>query len=259
MLKFVLLACLFLHHTAFCFELDESTEVSRLIDRLSSYSLKELKEMKNACLEIKHWYRLLDLTKSSLHDEILKKGDVFSTHKRFPKGDVFDGHSYSKFFYHAHRDGEHGHFHLFIYEPGMNKEVTPIDCIDKRHVAHLIAISMDANGFPKGLFTINQWVTNEAWYSAEDTSKLLPKFAINHLQPSYPLNRWITAMVCAFKPQIEDALYERDKALLTWREKHPDKDVYKDREIEIPSSCEISLEKQVYAMKLAIKKKRAFK
>ena len=96
--------------------------------------------------------------------------------------------------------GEHGHFHTFVRAPGMPVGMRPIDHKGSEPwpsgadaLSHLIGVSMDAYGFPIGLFTTNRWVTDEAWYSAADATRLLARFRIDHAAPSWPVNRWISA------------------------------------------------------------------
>ena len=61
---------------------------------------------------------------------------------------------------------------------------------------------MDPTGLPIRLFSANRWVTGEAWYRADDVCKLLDLFEIDHAQPSWPVNRWITAVLRLFHPQV---------------------------------------------------------
>ncbi|WP_410328127.1 DUF6969 family protein [Marinobacter sp.] len=69
---------------------------------------------------------------------------------------------------------------------------------------------MDAWGYPTDLFTVNRWVTDESWLPASTTATVLDQFTIDHAYPSWPLNRWLTAMVRGFRPQIEALLRHRD-------------------------------------------------
>jgi hypothetical protein len=71
---------------------------------------------------------------------------------------------------------------------------------------------MDAYGWPIGLFTTNRWVTNQTWYSAADTIRMLDRFLIDHAYPSWPVNRWISAMFRLFRPQIVELLERRDQS-----------------------------------------------
>src|SRR3546814_9599922 len=83
--------------------------------------------------------------------------------------------------------------------PGFAAPADPNDAL-----SHLVAIAMNSGGLPFRLFTVNRWVTGEVWYRADDVIRLLDVFKIDHAQPSWPVNRWISAMVVLFKPQIAE-------------------------------------------------------
>jgi hypothetical protein len=122
-------------------------------------------------------------------------------------------------------------------------------------LSHLIAIAMTPAGFPFRLFTTNRWVTGESWYRAEDVIALLACFNIDHARPSWPANRWITAMLALFKPQIVELVRARDRAVAAWAELHRERDVYEDRELEIASYMEIDVEAQIRAVSQALLKR----
>ena len=111
---------------------------------------------------------------------------------------------------------------------------------------------MDRHGFPIGMFSTNRWVTAENWFAADDVIAMLDRFVIDHAFPSWPVNRWITAMVVLFRPTIEALLRERDAALRAWQTKHPQRDVFEDRELEIMSQARISIDDQIAAVRAAI-------
>ncbi len=135
--------------------------------------------------------------------------------------------------------------------PVPQSEVTYIKERDDT-LSHLIAISMDQRGFPIGLFTTNRWVTAENWFAAENVCAMLDRFEIDHAWPSWPTNRWITAMFRLFRPQIVALLHERDVVISEWREQHPDTDAFEDRGLDIPSQTAISIDKQIAAVQTAL-------
>ncbi len=51
-------------------------------------------------------------------------------------------------------------------------------------------------------------------------------------------------MIRLFRPQIAILLSARDAAVSAWAERHPERDVYEDRELEITSHLDISVEDQ---------------
>ncbi|MBL8504614.1 MAG: hypothetical protein JNL78_14335, partial [Rhodocyclaceae bacterium] len=120
-------------------------------------------------------------------------------------------------------------------------------------LSHLVAIAMDDYGYPTGLFTVNRWVTGDAWYAADDVIGMLDCFEVDHANPSWPANRWITAMLRLFRPQIEALILARDATLAEWMRTHPGKDAYEDRDLEITSQIAISVDEQIAAVEAALK------
>ena len=59
-------------------------------------------------------------------------------------------------------------------------------------------------------------------------------------------------MLKLFRPQIIDLIGQRDAAVETWRRKHPDRDVYEDRELELTSQLAISVDKQISKVRSAL-------
>ncbi|MBI4205114.1 MAG: hypothetical protein HY527_08815 [Betaproteobacteria bacterium] len=211
--------------------------------------------------------RVLERGGINLVSEVLRGQGEFVEYEHYPKDDVYDPDSRAQYYYHAHRgaEGEHGHFHTFLRQPGLVADsraslsppplstAEPGDAGDD--ITHLIAISMDAYGWPVGLFATNRWVTGEAWYPAEDVVALLPHFQIDHAYPSWPVNRWIGAMLVLFRPHIEALLRHRDKAISAWAHAHPGKDVFEDRNLEITGYLPISVEEQVNALRALAEKR----
>ena len=82
---------------------------------------------------------------------------------------------------------------------------------------------------------------------------MLDAFEIDHAYPSWPVNRWLSAMLRAFRPQIEALLLERDIAVEKWARDHPDQDVFEDRELEITSQMSICVREQMIAIDAALR------
>jgi len=82
--------------------------------------------------------------------------------------------------------------------------------------------------------------------------RMLELFNIDHAQPSWPANRWVTAMVALFRPQIEKLLTERDTRIELHARFRPDGDVYEDKELEVTSVVDISVEEQIAAVEAAL-------
>lgn len=225
------------------------------MNALQALTHDELLAMRAAGQEITECYRVLAKGGLNIVGEVLRGQGEFIELNHFPDDDVFDRNSQSQYYYHAHRglDGEHGHFHTFVRQPSMPDGMQPVPHQNatepwpsgREALSHLIGISMDAYGFPIGLFTTNRWVTDEAWYVAGDAAQLLERFEIDHAAPSWPVNRWISALFVLFRPEMRALLAQRDAAVAAWANRHPDADVFEDRELDITSWVAISVEDQI--------------
>ena len=233
--------------------------------------MKKLKELPREALEtmlgagedILECYRVLDKTGDNIVGELLRNQGTFYEWNHYPKGDIYDHATHSQYFYHAHvkgqRKGEHGHFHTFLRAKGMPAGVSPTPNNGDAEwpegdnaLSHLIGISANPKGSPSGLFSVNRWVTGETWYVAEHVIEMLDLFDIDHANPSWPANRWVTAMLRLFRPQIIELVRKRDVAIADWQRKYPDRDVYEDRELEITSTVAISVDKQIAGVRAAM-------
>ena len=225
------------------------------IINFEKFSTKELKTMAEAGLEVVECHRVLAKTGDNIVRELLPKEETFYQFDHCPPGDIIDYDSHSQFYYHAHREGEHGHFHIFMREKGMPKDCRPakqskVETKEKREdkICHLVAISMDRYGIPIRLFTVNRWVTGENWYNARDVYAMVERFQIDQTKPSWVVNRWVTALLWLFRPQIRGLLEERDAVIAKWKKKYPGKDVFEDRDLGLPSMIEISIDDQNQAL-----------
>lgn len=233
------------------------------VEQLARLPRAALRDMLEAGQMIRESYRVLGRTKDNIVGEVLRNNGTFFEWKHYPPGDIYDHASHSQYYYHAHkkgaRGGEHGHFHTFLRAKGMapgvvpcpNPGATPWPQGDEA-LSHLVGVAMDRAGFPIGLFTTNRWVTGECWYAARDVAAMLPRFEIDHARPSWPVNRWLTAMLVLFRPMIEELVHERDATLERWRAEHPDTDVYEDRGLEVMSERHITVEAQIASVEAAL-------
>lgn len=230
---------------------------------LRKLSREALEAMAEAAREVVECHSVLAKSGDNVVGELLPRDATFYQYDHCPPGDIYDPESHAQYYYHAHRGGEHGHFHTFLREKGMPEGVAPVaqseaDYFKKRDdkLSHLVAISMDRRGQPIALFTTNRWVTTENWYGAAEVSRMLPHFRIDLARPSWPTNRWVTAMIRLFRPQIERLLSQRDAVMAAWQESHPEADVFEDRGLDLPSQIEISLDAQIRAVQGALDARR---
>ena len=210
-----------------------------------------LEAMAAAGREIRNWELILDKTGDSVVSEVTRDAAKLTDWEHYPPGDVYDTEHHAQYYFHVHPlserpYGELGHFHTFLRGPGMPRA----DSIDA--VCHLIGIGVDKRGRAVRLFTTNRWVTDETWYEAEAVTAMLDGFTIGHARPSWPVNRWISGILCLFKPQISTLLKERDHTVNHWAGSHPDTDTLEDRALEITSEVTVSVETQLSAVERAL-------
>ena len=234
--------------------------------KLAGLSTVRLELMAVAGGELAAAERALARQKTSVVARLLRDEGTFYEWDHFPAGDIYDPASGAQYFYHAHgaapksvgdkgkfhnllppahseaqrRASEHGHFHTFLRPAGPDKP------------CHVIAVAMDYRGRPNRLFTVNRWVTEEGWADASKLIQMLDRFIIDQPRPSRWVNRWLSALLRLFRPQIEDLLLRRDQAIVEWSRRHPGVDPYFARELEILSQIDISLSAQIDAIARAL-------
>lgn len=210
--------------------------------------------MVEAGKEILECYRVLKKGGLNIVGEVLKGQGTFYEFDHYPSGDVYDEESHAQYYYHAHRGlaGEHGHFHTFLRKDAIPEHMEPVPYDGEAEwpsgsdtVCHLVAISMDVYGFPIGLFSTNRWVTDEVWYPGNEVIEILDRFVIDHAYPSWPVNRWMSAMFRLFRPEIEALIVQRDAAVAAWQEAFPDVDVFEDRKLEVTGEIRISVKEKL--------------
>ena len=90
-------------------------------------------------------------------------------------------------------------------------------------------------------------MTDETWFAASDVIAMLDRFVVDLARPSWPVNRWITAMIDLFRPQIEMLIEARDRVVLQ-RARRLGRDVYDDRDLEVTAVCPIDIDAQIDAV-----------
>ena len=93
---------------------------------LRKWPVAELETMARAGEQILECYRVLEKTGGNVVAEVLRGQGTFYEFDHYPDGDVYDPETHSQFYYHAHREGEHGHFHTFLREKGMPADCRPV-------------------------------------------------------------------------------------------------------------------------------------
>ena len=240
---------------------DRNRGVESFVPALATLPRRQLEAMLTAGEEILECYRVLRKGGLNVVGEVLRGQGTFYEMNHYPDGDVFDPDSHAQYYYHTHPDSphEHGHFHTFVRSGGMPADIEPVAYDGDTEwprgedaLAHLVAISMDPQGYPLGLFAVNRWVTGDTWYADRDVIRLAERFEIDHAYPSWPTNRWITAMLKLFYPQVVALLRHRDRVIEAWSRAHPDVDVFEDRNLEVTGRLPANVEHQIEALRRAL-------
>ena len=225
--------------------------------------------MAAAALVVSECRRELTARNRNVVSEVTAGEATLPEWRHYPEGEAYDPKSHAQYFYHSHPASErppreHGHFHTFLRAEGMPPGVAPLLLPEiavadvgalppqaaplkrgtREEVSHLVAIAVDARGEPIRLFTTNRWVTGETWYRADDVILMLACFAVEAAEPSATVNRWVSAMLRLFHPQISALIRARDNMIMT-RRRHRRTHVFEDPTLEITSSLEISLDTQL--------------
>lgn len=215
-------------------------------------SQAEIERLAEAAAEVVNCIRVLEKSGSNLVAEALA-GREFIEYEHYPEQDVYDPETHAQYYFHAHPQtrgewNDYGHFHTFLRPKGVPPGIRPLMPEEAEAdqandtPCHLIAISMNRAGRPVRLFTTNRWVTAEAWYGAPDVTAMLDRFVVDLAKPSWPLNRWISAMMILYRDDIERLIRERDATVAQWRAAHPDRNVFEDRGLEVTSGMAIDLD-----------------
>lgn len=163
-------------------------------------------DQERAAQEIAFCEAVLAKTGDNVLRETLRDALGVEAWSHYPQGDVFDPASGAQWYYHCHLPAadatEHGHFHCFVRPEGAQGPVH-----------HVIAVGVDAFGKLHRLFTVNQWVVGDSWLDAEATIRLLDRFDVQLARPSYLVNRWLTAVLRRYEPEITALIRERDACL----------------------------------------------
>lgn len=155
---------------------------------------------------------------------------VFDPYTHYPyDGGITDEKTGYRIFFHAHRPNEYGHFHTFATD-------------ENGDLIHLVLISMDEEGSPIALATVNRWVTDDKYVKADVLKKLLDNFQMDSkLFVEQRVVEFVYNILNAYEDLIYDLFDERDE----WIKKYVNKNFnepFEDRDYEILSERKISLD-----------------
>jgi len=227
--------------------------VSEIGPDLAAVPHKELVGMLQAAGEIQSCVDKLRREKSSVLKNILSGQRTVTVLQPYPQESVTDATSGSQYYFHSHghRGDEVGHFHTFVYESQFDGEVRVVNdrpTNDKSgsspRYAHLVAIAVSAESKVVRLFTTNQWVTQETFFSDGTVGKLVDKFSVSDEESNGQpiLNCWVNSTLRFYRPQILWLIAQRENRIKLWQQKHPDASVFEEKELEELSSLDVDFE-----------------
>lgn len=154
---------------------------------------------------------------------------VFDPYTHYPyDGGISDEKTGYRIFFHAHRPNEYGHFHTFATD-------------ENGDLIHLVLISMDKEGVPIALATVNRWVTDDKYVKADVLNKLLDNFQMDsNLFVERRIVEFVYNTLNAYKDLIYDLFDERDKWIKDYVNNNFN-EPFEDREYEILSERKINL------------------
>lgn len=164
----------------------------------------------------------------------------------YPEDDAVDATHGARWFYHAHAPkpgwpAEHGHFHLFLdrrhFDPDRCLAAPAEPKPDAPELVHVVSLSIDQQGLPVRLFTVNRWATDEWLYPARDIVDRLDRLDLSQATGDSLVAQWLSAAVKAYAPEVEWVISMRDQAFGMRA------DFFEDRAQEMLSRIEIDLDR----------------
>lgn len=175
---------------------------------------------------------------------------VFNEWDHYPDNDVRDNANASQYYFHAHAGEarpfqEHGHFHVFVHAETLGltrpqRKYAPAP-------AHIVAISMDAQGVPTGFFATNRWVTKGPWLDYAACEKGLAAFAIKR-RGERDINVFLRSLLTLYHGHILFLLQQRDAVMQTLCAERDRRSVFADQSIEVLCYLPILLSDDIVAL-----------
>ena len=215
---------------------------------------RDKKHMWKAAVDVVESMQALTAQASQLvHSTI--NGAAFVEWDHYPENDVRDSRHHTQYFYHAHPGKqrpftEHGHFHYFVHaqELGLRPATTRYE----EAPAHIVALSMDAQGIPSGFFIVNRWVTKGPWLSYRECERALAQFQVRSRTGSPQVNRFLSACLQLYRQPILELIAERDRVMQKLCAQRDRRSVFADTQIEVICYRPISLLKDIEALEKSL-------
>jgi hypothetical protein len=154
---------------------------------------------------------------------------VFDPYTHYPyDGGILDEKTGYRIFFHVHRPNEYGHFHTFATD-------------ENGELIHLVLISMNEEGEPIALATVNRWVTDDKFVKADVLKHLLDNFQFDSkLFVEQRVVEFVYNILNAYKDVIYNLFNERDNWITDYVNKNF-REPFEDREFEILSERKIDI------------------
>ena len=147
-------------------------------------------------------------------------------------GGIKDENTGYQLFFHIHRQKASGHFHT----PATD---------ENEDLVHLLLISMNKQGEPIGLATVNRWVTGDKYVKADALKTLSDNYFVNPtLYKDKRVVGFVNHIFKAFKDEIHQLFIERDKWIMNYANTNY-REPFEDREYEILSEKKIDLNSEI--------------
>ena len=134
---------------------------------------------------------------------MLTEVDHLETECRYPDAGLLFADKRWRVFYHCHEmismhSNEHGHFHLFTD-------------IGDQAWAHVVGLSIDAEGQPLQWFMVNRWVTDGPWLEKAVFTDQLKYVAVNDDEGL--VVSWLGSLLQLYRGTLSDLLIKRDEQI----------------------------------------------
>ena len=170
--------------------------------------------------------------------QVINLDEPLEENKKYPADLLQFNHLGWRAYYHCHPasragnhrfKGEHGHFHIFV----RIQE-------DPEKWSHLVALAMDNMGQPLGWFTVNHWVTGEAWLDTEALVNYLETIPYDNPEIIKVIERWLLSLLALSRDKVKTVLHERDIAVKQ-RQTKDESNVKKNENIYLLSEIPINI------------------
>jgi hypothetical protein len=144
------------------------------------------------------------------------------------EGGIKDELTGYQLFFHIHRQNEYGHFHTFAKD-------------ENGDLVHLILVSMNKEGEPIGLATVNRWVTGDKYVQADVLKSLSEKYFVDpKLYKDKRVVEFINYVFKGYKLELNQLFEDRDRWIINYVN-HNFREPFEDRDYEVLSYKQIVL------------------